>query len=107
MKNKIILFVSILCSTIVYSQEEKNKFADIKLEKNSESVTYIFESNYFIGEFKAPLKENRIKFFFPFLKTISINCNTQLVSVTFPLELTDEEIIKLIYHFQYTTYEIN
>ena len=107
MKNKIAFLLFLFTLSVGFSQEEKKDFADIRIEKTSESVTYIFESNYFIDEFKAPLKENRLKYFFPYLKTISIDHTTQIVSVTFPLKLTDDEIIKLIYHFKYSTYEIN
>ena len=107
MKNKIMTLLFILCSAIVFSQEEKKSFASIEKITSPQSVTYTFESNYFIDEFKAPLKENRLKHFFPDILSITINPNNQIVAVSFKNELSKENILKLIYHFQYKTYEIN
>jgi len=111
MKKITILIITIFIVNFGFCQDKIQNKAKVSINVNSisaDSVQYIFVSNpnFYIDEFKAPLKANRCKHFFPNVVSVNIDFTTQIVSFIFSKALTKDEILKLISHFKYVTYEI-
>ena len=69
-------------------------------------MTYEFKSNLFIDEFKKLPKEKRVLHHHPKMLGIEINVETQTVIFSFQTEINKETLVKIIYHFKYSTYEL-
>jgi len=111
MKKITILIITIFIVNFGLCQDNTQNKPMVSINVNSinsDTVQYTFVSNpnFYIDEFKAPLKENRCKHFFPNVVSVNIDFKTQIVSFIFSKPLTKDEILKLISHFKYATYEI-
>lgn len=69
---------------------------------------YSFKSNFYIPDWKAPMLENRMKKRYSELKTITIDAQTQLVTISLHNGIdTNTFISKFVSHFKYSGYEMD
>jgi len=111
MKKITILIITIFIVNFGLCQDNTQNKSMVSISVKSirtDTVQYTFASNpnFYISEFKAPLMEGRCKYYFQNVLSVNIDYKTQIVSFIFSKALTKDEILKLISHFKYATYEI-
>lgn len=104
-KNLFIIFLMIL-NMSSYAQTNNSRHAIITKTILENSVQYKFTSNLYIDEFKKQPKEQRVLNHHNNMLNLNIDTKTQVVTFEYPSEISQELMIKIIYHFKYSTYEI-
>jgi hypothetical protein len=106
MRPLLLLIGLILFIPTSYTQESLPK-AEITKNTKETSTKYSFKSNYYIPTWKAPQLEKRFIDRYPELDTISINPETQIISIILKKDIIPETFIEIfVKHFKFSGYEI-
>ena len=103
----LLLFLGLSVLNFGYCQDELPK-AHISKTVNNSITEYSFKSNYYIPEWKTPQLADRLKNRYSEIKTISIDSETQIITLSLNDDVKNDEFLKaFVKHFKYSGYEIN
>ena len=106
---KILLVLLLINSAVTSAQEYGSDWpkANVSRTLSNDTISYTFKSNYIIDTYKAPLLEKRFLDRYSEIISISIDYDTQVITVKLINENASIFLEKLITHFRYKGYEIN
>ena len=104
-KNLRYLVIALLLPLGSQAQSTLEKSIEIEIQEESPIIGYAFHSNRYITEDKVPMLQERLKFTFPDLISISIDFENQKVDLKLPRAQNKETLTRILNYFNTGSYE--